>query len=133
MADIKVEPRRRNRLPAWLLAIPVLGLLLFAAVHNDHDRVGRVPDQTIASVNYQGHTWVAEDHAINVPDARMKAVGKAADGRTLYAADENVGGGGGGGPVRHGTAIADHIYVRTGEGWYRPLTPATGGAHDNTR
>lgn len=137
MADIKVEhrePRRRNRFPAWLLAIPVLGILLYSVANNDnHNQVGGVQDHTVASVDYQGKTWLPDDYAVNIPDARMKQIGETVDGRTLYAADEAVGGGGGGasaGTARVGTAIADHIYIRTGEDWYRPMVA---GATDGKR
>jgi len=148
MADIKVEqrePRRRKRFPAWLLAIPVLGLLLYSVANNDnHNQVGGVQDHTVASVNYQGKTLLPDDYAVNIPDARMKAVGETVDGRTLFAADESVGGGGGGasegnhkgnhaGTARVGTAIADHLYIRTGEDWYRPMVAETRGAKHDKR
>jgi hypothetical protein len=129
MAEIKVDKkderyrdddRHERKFPWWLLAIPLLGLLLLPSLwNNDRDERATVDNQqqTASSVNYQGTTWQAAGNPVRLEDNQLRVVGRTADGQSIYSSAMT---GGGGGQVATNDGV-QQFYLRLNSGLYQPL------------
>jgi hypothetical protein len=134
MAEIKVDKddrhyghdheHKKRRFPMWLLAIPVLGLLLLPMLNNNNDERAAAPPA--ATITYQGETWRAAGPAQTISDNDVRVLDRTSDGRSLYVSRDadNAGGGGGAG-------VADledrTLFLRTGQNQYVPLVETNDG------
>lgn len=125
MAEIKVDKTDRRdrdheshgrRFPWWLLAIPILGLLLVPSLWN-HDRDDRAAldnSRTASALTFQDRSWEPSGNSVRLDDDQLHAVGHAADGRVIYSTA--TAGGGGGRAVANG-----QYYLRLNNDLYQPI------------
>lgn len=128
MAEIKVDKkderyrdddRHDRKFPWWLLAIPLLGLLLLPSLwNNDRDERAAVDNQrTESAVTYNGTTWQAAGNPVRLEDDQLRVVGRTADGQSIYSS-AMTGGGGGQAATNDGV---QQYYLRLQNGLYQPL------------
>lgn len=140
MAELRIE--RKPKMGSkwlWLPLAAAVAVLLMLALFNWRSGPGEQaglyqPGKSAGALSYQGETLIPAGEPLDFPADQMVAVGKTAEGYTLFAnreqGFEESGGGGGGGrgdtsPNTDPQAWG-RIYLKTTDGQYVRLFQRSG-------